>query len=145
MREKNHGLNQKFIKFDDLENFICVIFSQPKVLTVKRLLAGLVGVTLAEVMVSDGVIQEVSMEYCCMQWCGHPRSLELTREKARSSRTKFLRVLCQPEIHCQSELKGTEKGCIEEIVNIMADPWVQVPAQTQDVGQLFQRIRLIQN
>ena len=36
------------------------------------------GVTVAEVRVSDSVIQEASMKHCCKQWCGNPGSSEFT-------------------------------------------------------------------
>lgn len=36
------------------------------------------GVTVAEVRVSDSVIQEASMKHCCKQWCGHAGSSEFT-------------------------------------------------------------------
>lgn len=51
------------------------------------------GATVAEVRVSDSVIQEASMKRYYKQWWGHPGSSEFTMGESN----KFLRGLCYQE------------------------------------------------
>lgn len=82
-------------------------------LIVKRLLNELVGVTVAEVRVSDSIIQEASIKHCCKQWCGHPGSSEFTMGESNNLKDQIferfaLSRICTANLNLKGQRSNAE-------------------------------------